>query len=87
MTVSNSKGNNQNIVRDNSTSINRLTKRETVSYMHATVTGIRQSAHLWVIGADKTQSIAIDELFSKKPVHDGVERNTMTLRNTRTTQA
>ena len=56
--------------------------------MHATVTGIRQTAHLWVIGHDKTQSIAIDELFSSKPVHDGIERKTMTLRNTgRATQA
>ena len=85
MTVSNIKG-NQNI-REGGTSVNRLTKRETVAYMHATVTGIRQSAHLWVIGADKTQSIAIDEIFSKKPIHDGVKRSTMTLRNTRVTQA
>lgn len=70
------------------TAVSRLTKRETVSYMHATVTGIRQTAHLWVIGHDKTQSIAIDELFTSKPVHDGVERKTMTLRNTgRATQA
>jgi len=70
------------------TGINRLTKRETVAYMHATVTGIRQSAHLHVIGVAMTQSIALDEVFSKKPVHDGIERNTMTLRNTgRYTQA
>ena len=65
----------------------RLTKRETVAYMHATVTGIQGSAHLWVIGADKTQSIAIDEVFSKKPVHDGAARNVMTLRSTRTSAA
>ena len=64
-----------------------MTKRETVAYMHATVTGIRESAHLWVIGADKTQSIAIDEIFSKKPVYDGVARNTVTMRNTRATAA
>ena len=81
MTVSNTKGANEG------TSINRLTKRETVAYMHATVTGIRESAHIWVIGADKTQSIAIDEIFSKKPMHDGAERNTVTLRNTRVTAA
>ena len=63
----------------------RLTKRETVSYMHETVTGIRQSAHLFIIGTAATQSIAIDEIFSKKPVHEGVERSTMTLRNTKAT--
>lgn len=86
MTVANTKG-DQLIGREgtanSATSINRLTKRETVAYMHATVTGIKQSAHLFVIGADKTQSIALDEIFSKKPVHDGIVRNTMTLRNTR----
>ena len=64
------------------TNVNRLTKRETISYMHATVTGIRQTAHLWVIGHDRTQSIAIDELFAPKPVHDGISRKTMTLRST-----
>lgn len=53
--------------------------------MHATVTGIRDSSHLWVIGADKTQSIALDEIFSKKPVHDGKERATMTLLSSRKT--
>jgi len=76
LTVSNGGNADQNL---------RLTKRETVAYMHATVTGIRESAHLWVIGADKTQSIALDEIFSKKPVHDGVERSTMNLRSTRKT--
>ena len=67
------------------TNISRLTKRETVSYMHATVTGIRQTAHLYHIGADMSNSIAIDELWNKKPVHNGVERNTMTLRATQKT--
>jgi len=50
--------------------------------MHATVTSMRQYTK-WVIGVDRTQSIAIDELWSKKPVHDGVVRNTVTMRNTR----
>ena len=60
----------------------RMTKRESVAYMHATVTGIRQSGHLFVIGADKTQGIAIDELFTKRPTYGGIERSTMTIRNT-----
>ena len=79
MTVS--KAANLNIREE--TSINRLTKRETVAYMHATVTGIRKTGSVWVIGADRTQSIALDEIFSKKPVYDGVERSTMALRNTK----
>ena len=48
--------------------------------MHATVTGIRASAHLFLIGVDKTQSIALDEIASKKPVYDGQPRDTVTLR-------
>lgn len=64
-----------------SASINRLTKRESVALMHATVTGIRQSTNWWVMGADRTQSIAIDELFSKNNGLDQ-KRGTVTLRNT-----
>ena len=61
----------------------RLTKRETVSFMHATVTGVRQTGALWMIGVDRTQSIAIDEIFSTKPINeDGAVRKTVTLRNT-----
>ena len=66
-----------------STSINRLTKRETIALMHATVTGIRQTTNWWVIGADRTQSIAIDEMFSKNSDKDMLDhkRGTVTLRN------
>ena len=48
--------------------------------MHATVTGLRTSAHLFLIGVDKTNSIAIDEAFTKKPVIEGHARDTITLR-------
>lgn len=69
---------------DNQSRATRLTKRETVSYMHATVTGVRQTGAFWVMGADRTQSIALDELFSKKPINDdGAERKTVTLRATK----
>ena len=79
MTVA--KNNKGNIRDETSASINRLTKRETVALMHATVTGIRQSAAFWVIGMDRTQSIAIDEIFQKKTNEEGVaNRQTMTLR-------
>ena len=50
--------------------------------MHATVTGIRRSSHFWVMGADRTQSLALDEIFSKKPIYEGEERSTMVLRKT-----
>ena len=43
-----------NIRDETSVSLNRLTKRETVALMHATVTGIRQSSPFWVIGMDRT---------------------------------
>jgi len=67
-----------------SASINRLTRRETVALMHATVTGIRQSTNWWVVGADRTQSIAIDEIFSGKKGNDDLsKRETVTLRNTK----
>ena len=49
----------------------RMTKRESVAYMHATVTGLRQTAHLFLIGVDKTNSIALDEAFTQKPVIEG----------------
>ena len=58
----------------------RISKRESIAYMHETVTNIRDSAANWIIGVDRTQSIAIDELFSKKPVIDGKERTTVTFR-------
>ena len=72
-----------NIRNETSVSLNRLTKRETVALMHATVTGIRQSSPFWVIGMDRTQSIAIDEAFSKQDNNLAIGgRKTMTLRNT-----
>lgn len=59
--------NGENVPRDGSSaSVNRLTKRETVALMHATVTGIRHSTNWWVIGVDRTQSFAIDEALSKQ---------------------
>ena len=67
-------------------SINRLTKRESVALMHATVTGIRQTTNWWVIGADRTQSIALDEAFSKGNQGEIVQRETVTLRNTHSHQ-
>ena len=74
---------NQGNIRDGTAvSINRLTKRESVALMHATVTGIRNTGAFWVIGADRTQSIAIDEVFSKNEGADGVKRETIALRST-----
>jgi len=57
----------------------RLTKRETVALMHATVTGMQQQSKWWVIGAARTQSIAIDEIFGKSQ-GTMLSRQTVTLR-------
>lgn len=43
-----------------------LTKRESVAIMHERVTGLRDTSHLYLAGVDKTQSIALDEIFGKK---------------------
>ena len=56
-----------------------LTKRESVALMHATVTGIRNVPTWWVVGAARTQSIAIDEAFSKNR-GTAFDRKTVTLR-------
>lgn len=64
-----------------------LTLRESVSNLHERVSGIRLTAHLYAIGVDKTQSIALDEIFGKKIVDvNGVERSTKVFRKTRVTQ-
>jgi hypothetical protein len=43
-----------------------VSKRESVAMMHERVTGLRDTAHLYLAGVDKTQSIALDEIFGKK---------------------
>lgn len=48
--------------------------------MHATITGLRKTSNLFLIGVDRTQSIALDEVFSQKPIIEGQERETITLR-------
>ncbi len=66
----------------------RPTIRETVSNLHETVTGIRMTSHLYLIGVDKTQSIALDELWSAKPRDEtGVSRQTRVFRKTRVSEA
>jgi len=55
--------------------------------MHDRVTGLRQTSSLYLAGVDKTQSIALDEIFGKKMVDvNGVERSTKTYRKSRVTQ-
>jgi hypothetical protein len=54
--------------------------------MHERVTGLRQTSSQYLIGVDKTQSIALDEIFGKKLVDvNGNERSTKTYRKTRLT--
>jgi hypothetical protein len=56
--------------------------------MHEKVTGIRQTADLYLVGVDRTQSIALDEIFGKKVQdQDGRLRTTKTFRKTRVTNA
>jgi hypothetical protein len=43
-----------------------LTKRESVAIMHERVTGLRDTSHLFLANIDRTQSIALDEIFGKK---------------------
>lgn len=45
-----------------------ITKRESVAFMHERVTGLglRENSMLYAPGVDKTQAIALDELFGKK---------------------
>ena len=52
MTVS--KANTNLKVDREGSNLGRLTKRETISYMHETVTGMRQTGAFWVIGVDRT---------------------------------
>ena len=61
--------------------------RETVSNLHQTVSGLRLTSHLFLIGVDKTQSIALDEIFSsKKPLaQDGTIVSQRTFRKSRYT--
>ena len=52
--------------------------------MQERVTGLRNTAGLYLLGVDKTQGIALDEIFGKKIVDDaGKERTTKTYRKTR----
>ena len=55
--------------------------------MHERVTGLRDTSHLYLAGVDKTQSIALDEIFGKKQVDQqtGTERTTKTFRKSRVT--
>lgn len=62
----------------------RLTQRESVAMLHERVSGLRMTAHLYAMGVDKTQSIALDEIFGKKT--EEVEmRSTKVYRKTRVT--
>lgn len=55
--------------------------------MHERVTGLRQTGNNYLIGVDKTQSIALDEIFGRKVVDlNGNERYTKTYRKTRVTE-
>ncbi len=65
-----------------------LTKRESVANLHERVTGLRQTSNLYLVGVDKTQSIAFDEIFGKKIVNsEGTELTVRTFRKTRVTTA
>ena len=64
----------------------RLTQRESVVNLHETVSGIRMTAHLYAIGVDRTQSIALDEIFGKKTPEEIEMRSTRVFRKTRITQ-
>lgn len=65
-----------------------LTKRESVANMHERVTGLRQTSNVYLVGVDRTQSIALDEIFGKKIVDsNGQERTTKTFRKSRVSQA
>lgn len=56
--------------------------------MHERVTGLRQTSNIYLAGVDRTQSIALDEIFGKKITDtDGRERTTKTFRKTRVTQS
>ena len=63
------------------------TKRETVAMMHEKVTGLRENTSVFLMGVDRTQSIALDEIFGKKNVdQSGRTRTTKVFRKTRITQ-
>lgn len=64
----------------------RLTQRESVANLHETVSGLRMTSHLYAIGVDKTQSIALDEIFGKKTPEEIDTRSTRVFRKTRITQ-
>ena len=64
----------------------KLTQRESVVNLHETVSGLRMTAHLYAIGVDKTQSIALDEIFGKKTPEEIEIRSTKVFRKTRITQ-
>lgn len=64
----------------------RLTQRESVANLHETVSGLRMTSHLYAIGVDKTQSIALDEIFGKKTPEEIEMRSTKVFRKTRITQ-
>jgi hypothetical protein len=55
--------------------------------MHERVTGLRANSNFYLVGVDKTQSIALDEIFGKKVVDvQGIERQTKVYRVTRTSK-
>jgi len=62
----------------------RLTLRESVVNLHEQVSGLRLTAHLYAIGVDKPQSIALDEIFGTKTPEENL-RTTKTFRKTRVT--
>lgn len=39
--------------------------RESVANLHERVSSVRDNAYLYMLGVDKTQSIALDEIFGK----------------------
>jgi len=47
---------------------NALSKRESVAMMHEKVTGLRDNSSVYLVGVDRTQGIALDEIFGKKVV-------------------
>ena len=52
------------------------------------MTGLRHTSNLYLVGVDKTQSIAFDEIFGKKIVNsEGTELTVRTFRKTRVTTA
>lgn len=56
--------------------------------MHERVTGLRDNSSFFLAGVDRTQGIALDELFGKKVVdQNGQQRLTKTYRKTRVTHA